>query len=176
MATVTGFTAERMLVIENETIVDAELVGYDLVLTTREGTPINVGNVRGAAGPTGPAGPDTQRTARIPHTFTIPGIIAIPSGDTDYIPGMFIDLPAGKTAAISLARARINGGTSATVQLRRNGSGLHTAAVVTTTAGDISMTGAPVALADNDYLQIVISAISGTPQNLSFTIYVDYTF
>ncbi|MET0786075.1 MAG: hypothetical protein ABWY25_05165 [Paenisporosarcina sp.] len=53
MATITGFTAERMLVIENETVVDGEVVGDDLVLTTREGTPINAGNVRGPQGPQG---------------------------------------------------------------------------------------------------------------------------
>lgn len=59
MTTVTSFTAERMLEIENETIVNAALDGNDLILTTREGTDINVGSVRGstgAAGSTGPAG------------------------------------------------------------------------------------------------------------------------
>jgi hypothetical protein len=56
MAKVTGFTADRMLVIENETVVDGEVQGDNLILTTREGTPINAGNVRGPIGPTGPAG------------------------------------------------------------------------------------------------------------------------
>lgn len=56
MATITGFTAERMLVIENETVVDGEVQGDNLILITREGTPIDAGNVRGPVGPTGPAG------------------------------------------------------------------------------------------------------------------------
>ena len=57
MTTVTGFTAARMLEIENGTIVDAALVGDDLVLTTHEGTDINVGSVRGPTGSTGATGP-----------------------------------------------------------------------------------------------------------------------
>jgi len=56
MATVTSFTAERMLVIENETVVDGEVQGDNLILLTREGTPIDAGNVRGLTGPPGPSG------------------------------------------------------------------------------------------------------------------------
>lgn len=65
MATVTGFTAARMLEIENTTIVDGNIVGDDLILEQRDGTDINAGNVRGptgltgatgAQGPTGPTG------------------------------------------------------------------------------------------------------------------------
>lgn len=50
MVTVTGFTADRMLAIENDTVVDGNVVGDDLVLLTKDGTPINAGNVRGAPG------------------------------------------------------------------------------------------------------------------------------
>jgi hypothetical protein len=45
MATVTGFTAERMLVIENETVVDGDVVAGELILVTRGGTQINAGQV-----------------------------------------------------------------------------------------------------------------------------------
>jgi hypothetical protein len=45
-----------MLQIENESITDGEVVGDDLILTTRAGTPINAGNVRGPIGPEGPIG------------------------------------------------------------------------------------------------------------------------
>lgn len=51
MATVTGFTAERMLQIENETVVEGEVdVNGDLILLTREGTAFNAGHVKGADG------------------------------------------------------------------------------------------------------------------------------
>jgi hypothetical protein len=53
MATVTGFTAERMQEIEDTCVVDGEVVGDDLILQQRNGTPINAGSVRGPIGPTG---------------------------------------------------------------------------------------------------------------------------
>lgn len=60
MATVTGFTAERMLQIEKTTVVDGEVVGDDLHLMTREGLVIDAGNVRGPIGPQGPMGEVTD--------------------------------------------------------------------------------------------------------------------
>lgn len=56
MATVTGYTAERMKQIEDTTVVDGTISADDLILLTRDGTPINAGNVRGPQGVPGPAG------------------------------------------------------------------------------------------------------------------------
>lgn len=53
MATVTGFTAERMLEIENNTVVDGDVVGDNLILKTLDGTEIDAGSVRGPKGDTG---------------------------------------------------------------------------------------------------------------------------
>jgi len=68
MAEVTGFTAERMLVIENTTVVDGEVQGDNLILMTREGTPIDAGNVRGPTGFPGVTQPemDALLLAHIP--------------------------------------------------------------------------------------------------------------
>lgn len=57
MATITGFTAERMLVIEKETVIDGEVVGNNLHLIQRGGVVIDAGNVRGPTGATGATGP-----------------------------------------------------------------------------------------------------------------------
>ena len=54
MAEVTGFTADRMRIIENETVVDGEVQGDNLILIRRDGVPIDAGNVRGPVGPIGP--------------------------------------------------------------------------------------------------------------------------
>lgn len=54
MATITGYTAARMLAIENETIVDGDVIGDNLILYRRDGTQIDAGVVVGAAGPPGP--------------------------------------------------------------------------------------------------------------------------
>lgn len=56
MVTVTGFTAERMLEIENSTVVDGHISGDNLILEQRDGTTIDAGNVRGPTGATGPTG------------------------------------------------------------------------------------------------------------------------
>jgi hypothetical protein len=57
MATVTGFTAERMLEIEETTIVDGNIVGDNLILQRRDLVNIDAGNVRGPTGLTGAVGP-----------------------------------------------------------------------------------------------------------------------
>jgi len=56
MATVQSYTSARMKQIEDESVVDGEIQGDNLILTTRAGTPIDAGNVRGATGLTGPQG------------------------------------------------------------------------------------------------------------------------
>ena len=56
MATATGLTAERMLEIERASVVSARLENGELILTTRGGTDINVGDVTGSQGPIGPDG------------------------------------------------------------------------------------------------------------------------
>jgi hypothetical protein len=56
MATITGFTSDRMLVIENESITNGVVQGDNLILSQRDGTQINAGNVRGPKGDTGSAG------------------------------------------------------------------------------------------------------------------------
>lgn len=60
VTTVTGFTSDRMLAIENSTIVDGNVVGNNLILVTRDGTLIDAGNVRGPQGDVGPMGEVTQ--------------------------------------------------------------------------------------------------------------------
>jgi microcystin-dependent protein len=77
MATVTGLTAERMLAIEAASVVDGEVVGSNLILSTYGGSTIDAGPVIGPQGPVGPQGPGSG---------TIPGEIrmwpgsALPTG------------------------------------------------------------------------------------------------
>lgn len=53
MATVTGFTAERMEAIEAASVVDGEVVGDNLILTRFDSSTIDAGNVRGPTGSPG---------------------------------------------------------------------------------------------------------------------------
>lgn len=56
MATVTGYTAERMKQIEDKAVVDGEVQGDNLILFQHDGTNIDAGNVRGPKGDRGPTG------------------------------------------------------------------------------------------------------------------------
>lgn len=53
MASIDGFTKERMLAIENASVVDGDVVGDNLILTRHDGTTINAGSVRGPIGSPG---------------------------------------------------------------------------------------------------------------------------
>jgi microcystin-dependent protein len=74
MATITGLTAERMQEIEAASIIDAEIVGGNLILTKHDGTTINAGPVIGPPGPTGPVGPAS--------VGAVPGEVKLWSGST----------------------------------------------------------------------------------------------
>lgn len=89
MAIVTGFTAARMLQIENETIVDANLVGDRLILVTREGTVIDVGSVRGPEGPEGhvPTLADLGITATLPEINKLQGLLPT-TAELNYVDGV----------------------------------------------------------------------------------------
>lgn len=70
MATVTGYTAERMKEIEDSAVVDGNIVGDNLILVRHDGGTIDAGSVRGEQGPPGPPAP------------VDPGIIAMYGGNT----------------------------------------------------------------------------------------------
>jgi hypothetical protein len=117
---------------------------------------------------------DPTKTVRVPHTFTIYGTVAVPVGDTNYVIPFFVPKPAGQTATLVQARHVIHAGTSATVKVQKNGvdatgfTGISVTTTATTTSGS-------VALADNDLLALVVTAVAGSPTNLTFTVYIDYT-
>ena len=114
-------------------------------------------------------------TIQVSHTWAIPGEIKVASGDDDYINGMFINAPTGYTIKIASCRYRINSGTSATVSIKKNTSTDltgFTGISVTTTAATTDPS--DVTLSNNDYIAPVITAVSGTPTNMSFTIFITY--
>lgn len=83
MATVTGFTAERMQQIEDESVVDGSIVGTHLNLVQRDGTVIDAGVVvgpQGVAGPQGPAGANASfdgYTENITDLGNVAGVVTL---------------------------------------------------------------------------------------------------
>lgn len=64
MVTINGYTAEHMQEIEDTCIVDGTITGDNLILSQRDGTPIDAGNVRGPTG--SPGATLAQLDARVP--------------------------------------------------------------------------------------------------------------
>lgn len=101
MAVVTGFTSARMLDIENNSVVSGSISGDNLHLTTRGGSTIDAGNVRGATGSTGatgsigPTGPQ--------------GVLAIWQALHAYTAGDWILTPLGE--AVQSKTTRTSGST-----------------------------------------------------------------
>lgn len=120
-------------------------------------------------------GGTTTKVIRSPHTWAVQGEIKVPSGDTDYIPGFFIAEPGAQTVKVVAARYKINSGTSATVKIQKNGVDLtgFTAISVGTTAADTNPADQDVA--DGDYITLVVTAVSGAPKNLSFSLLLETT-
>jgi len=116
-----------------------------------------------------------EKTFRIPHTWAISGEISVPSGDTDFIIPFFVSLPAGQTAALVKARHRINSGTSATVKLQKNGLDVTGFTGISVTTTDSTTDPTDVAIADDDDIALIVTGVSGTPTNLTFTIFIEYT-
>jgi hypothetical protein len=109
------------------------------------------------------------------HTFAVAGEIKVASGDTDFIPPIFVSLATGQGLKLVKARYVINSGTSATCKLQANGSDItgFTGISVTTTVAETDPT--DVELADNDRLALIVTAVSGTPKNLSFSLVFEAT-
>lgn len=57
MATINGYTAEKMQEIMNEVIENASIIAGHLILTRHDGSTVDVGNVQGPQGIQGPEGP-----------------------------------------------------------------------------------------------------------------------
>jgi hypothetical protein len=113
-------------------------------------------------------------TTRIGHTWAISGEISVPSGDTDFINPFFVSLASGQKMNLVKARYRINSGTSATVKLQKNGvdiAGFTGISVTTTTANTDP---ADIPLADDDQIALVVTAVAGTPTNMSFTVFFEF--
>jgi hypothetical protein len=80
---ITGFTKDRMLIIENGTIVSGEVVGDNLILEKRDGTLVDAGDVRG---PIGDDGPFTNGTDGTDGTDGADGTDSLGGGDGDVKP------------------------------------------------------------------------------------------
>lgn len=71
MATVTGLTADRMIEIEDASVVSGAVIDDHLILTTHGGDTIDAGDVRGPAGPSGEGGASENRATLLFTTSSL---------------------------------------------------------------------------------------------------------
>lgn len=144
----------------------------------------NVGNVisvtYGTTSGTAAQGNDSRftKTTRETHSFVLGGTLGVASGSSDltyYIPPFFVSKGSSEVNKnIVWAKYVIGTGTSATCAIQRNGTNVtgFTGLVASTTAGQ---TTGSQAISDGDMIAVVITAISGSPANLSFSIAFEST-
>ena len=73
--TVTAFTAARMLAIEQSTVTGGRITGDNLILTTRDGSTIVAGSVKGPQGDRGEAGGIWDATSTLKGALKLAGNI-----------------------------------------------------------------------------------------------------
>lgn len=106
------------------------------------------------------------------HTWAIGGEIKVPASDTGFIPPMFASKLAGTTLTLVNIRTRINSGTSATIKMVRKTAGgaiadIATGVSVTTASADSAAIG--TLINHNDEVRPEVTAVSGTPTNITIT-------
>jgi hypothetical protein len=139
------------------------------VLVATSATSGIIGLERGLTG-----GGPTTTTYRMGHTWAISGEIDVASGQDNVIIPFFVSLATGQTAQIVKARYQLQSGGTADVTLKRNGSPVSGFSGLTVTTTASSSTAPAVSIVEDDELDIDVNSITGTPENLTFTIFVEY--
>ena len=105
-------------------------------------------------------------------TFTVPGLIAA----ADEVVPFFVPVLPGMAASIVGARHMVRTATTATWTLKQNAGAITglTSIASSTTATTTSLATA-VALANGDKVTLDVTAIDGTPADLTVSVYVDYS-
>jgi hypothetical protein len=106
-------------------------------------------------------------TFRQGHTWALGGLLAAGLN----VPQIFVPKTAGQAATLVAARALLGSGTSIGAQVQLNGSNLGSLITVTTTAATTAFS---QVLADMDTLDLVLSAATGSPTDLSFTLVLEH--
>jgi peptidoglycan/xylan/chitin deacetylase (PgdA/CDA1 family) len=122
--------------------------------------------------PVGRGGPVSWYETKI---YTVPDEIKVPAGSTDYLPPFILALREGQTAKIVEVIHEIGSGTSATLKLQKNGTDLTGFTGIEVKTEKKTTDPADQAVANGDVIAPVVTAVSGTPKNLSFAIVVEHT-
>lgn len=155
--------------LESRLVALAQAIGADVkTLTETPGVP----GPAGADGAQGIQGVPGASNFQIGHTVAVGGEIRVVVGDIDVIPGFYVPVMAGTTVKLAKIRARIGSGTSATFKVQINGVDAVTGIVAV--PGGVVNDPADIPLADGDIIQVIITAVSVTPKNLTVTLILQH--
>lgn len=124
-----------------------------------------------------------QQRVIVSHTWALGGQVQVASGDTDFIIPMTVRdryTSSGYNTTVKVVSViySINSGTNVTWKLQKNGSdltGYGTSGSPLTATATPATTESTQTLADKDELAPVVVAISGTPRNMSITVFLEIT-
>ena len=104
------------------------------------------------------------------HAYAIAGEVT--TGTIEGI-GFHVPVLTGETVKIIRLEADIGSGTSATVKLQKAGADVTGFTGLEAKTAVARKEGTPVEVLDKEKLTIVVTAVSGTPKNLSVTIVLE---
>lgn len=112
----------------------------------------------GAAGPANPW--------QMGQTWAVLGALAAGA-----LPGIFVPKLATQTVTLKRVRAVILSGTSVVAQCRLNGTNIGSPITITPVGPTFTFS---QVLADADYIDFVLSALTGSPADLSLTAFLEH--
>jgi hypothetical protein len=121
------------------------------------------------------------KVINIPHTWAVAGDVRVPSGQSDVIPPIRMAAAAAETLRLVNVSYRLgNGaaGTTVTFSMQREGADIAGITGITTLTNTGWASAAPSAatpLLDGQVIVPVVTAISGSPANLSITAVIEHT-
>ncbi len=109
------------------------------------------------------------------RSFVVSGPVAVPVAGADDIPPIIVPVRANTTVTMTRVMHRIGAGTSATIKLQRNGVDItgYTGMVCTSALGTVNA--ADVTLVEGDTLSVIVTAVSGAPQDMTVTLVLETT-
>ena len=146
------------------TLVSQDQIGYLGTLTSDIQSQLNTKTT-----PTG-----HTHTFRLPYTWGISGPIDVATGQNGFLLPMFMSLAAGQTASLVGCTYKINDGTAVRVRIELNGVILPDYSNVIATQ-TVNSTNSTVALSTDAELALVVTSVSGSPSNMSFTLFIEYS-
>lgn len=117
------------------------------------------------------AGPRVHRQG---HSYLLPGLIYPDVGTSNYIPPFFISNAPGQVTKLVSASYKVQSGGDVYCHILRNGNVISSYSGLLVNSGLASLDATDVYLESGDSISLKVAKITGSPENLSFTIFLDY--